>query len=121
LFLYISRERNIGLISLIEDEDPFKNLPFEGKIKIMSEMTEKEISDGIEQIKFICKDYCGKCPSYLGTGENKLAFCSIGKGSQIKEKKGCLCKQCPVTKMMSLRWEYYCIESSAVEQSNAEK
>ena len=105
---------------MIEDES-FKDLPFDEKIKIMNGMTDKEISDGLEQIKYICKDYCGKCPSYQGTGETNLAFCSIGKSSLIKEKKGCLCNQCPVTKMMSLRWEYYCTEGSALELSKAGK
>jgi hypothetical protein len=65
---------------MIDDEE-FKNLPYEEKIKIMNGMTEKEINDGVEQIKYICKDYCGKCPSYQGTGETNLAFCSIGKSS----------------------------------------
>jgi len=105
---------------MIDDED-FKSLPYEEKIKIMAGMTEKEINDGIEQLKYICKDYCGKCPSYQGTGETNLAFCSIGKSSLIKEKKGCLCKQCPVTKMMSLRWDFYCTDGNALELSNAEK
>ncbi|MHA1377402.1 MAG: DUF2769 domain-containing protein [Candidatus Helarchaeota archaeon] len=102
-------------------EENFKNLPFEEKIKIMNVMTEKQKNDGIEQVKFICKDYCGKCPSYVGTGETNLAFCSIGKSSLIKEKKGCLCRQCPVTKMMSLRWLNYCTEGSALELSEADR
>ncbi|MHA1188399.1 MAG: DUF2769 domain-containing protein [Candidatus Heimdallarchaeota archaeon] len=46
-----------------------------------------DISDGLEQVKFMCKDYCGKCPSYQGTGETDLGFCSIGKSAKIKEKK----------------------------------
>ena len=103
------------------DDESFKDKPYEEKIKIMSGMTDKEISDGLEQIKFICKDYCGKCPSYHGTGETNLAFCSIGKSSLIIEKKGCLCKTCPVYKMMSLRWEYYCTDGNAMELSYAEK
>ena len=105
---------------MIDDED-FKSLPYEEKIKIMAGMTEKEINDGIKQLKYICKDYCGKCPSYQGTGETNFAFCSIGKSSLIKEKKGCLCKQCPVTRMMSLRWDFYCTDGNALELSNAER
>jgi hypothetical protein len=101
---------------MIEDES-FKDKPFEEKIRIMSEMTDKELKDGIEHLKFICKDYCGKCPSYQGTEEMKLAFCTTGKSSKILEKKGCLCKQCPVYKMMSLRWEYYCVQGNAMELS----
>lgn len=107
-------------MQMIMDES-FKDLSFEEKIKIMERMTEKQIREGIEQIKFMCKDYCGKCPSYQETGETNLAFCSVGMSSKVKEKKGCLCKQCPISKMMSYRWEYYCFEGSAIELFNAEK
>lgn len=99
------------------DDVSFKDKTFEEKIQIMEGMTEKEISDSIEQLKFFCKGYCGKCPSYQGTGETHLAFCSLGKSQKIQGKKGCLCKQCPVYKMMSLRWEYYCVEGSALKLS----
>ena len=102
-------------------DESFKDKTFEEKIKIMEEMTEKQIREGFEQTKFMCKDYCGNCPSYQGTGETNLAFCAVGKSAKIKEKKGCLCSQCPVSKMMSYRWEYYCIEGSAIDLSNAEK
>ena len=108
------------MAKMIDDED-FKQLPFEDKVKIMNGMTESQINEGLKQIEFICKDYCGKCPSYQGTGEVNLAFCSIGKSSLIKEKKGCLCKHCPVTRMMSLRWDYYCIKGNAQELSKTEK
>lgn len=107
---------------LVSDlEENFKNLPFEEKIKIMDRMTEKQKNDAFEQVKFICKDYCGKCPSYEGTGETNLAFCSIGKSSLIKEEKGCLCGQCPITRQMSLRWVNYCTQGSALELSKAGK
>ena len=103
------------------DDESFKDLPYEEKIKIMKGMTEKQLQESLEQVKFMCKDYCGKCPSYQGTGETNLAFCSIGKSSIIKEKKGCLCKQCPISKMMSLRWEFYCTEGNTLELAIAEK
>ena len=102
-------------------DESFGDLPFEEKIKIKEGMTEKQIRDGIEQTKFMCKDYCGKCPSYQGSGETNLAFCSVGKSTKIKEKKGCLCNQCPISKMMSFRWEYFCTEGSAIELSKVEK
>jgi len=102
-------------------DESFKDLPFEEKIQIIEGMTEKQIQDGLEQTKFMCKDFCGKCPSYQGTGETNLAFCSIGKSAHIKERKGCLCKQCPIFKMLSLRWEFYCIEGNALELAIAEK
>ncbi len=103
------------------DDTSYKDLPFEEKIQIMNAMTEKQLQDSLEQVKFMCKDYCGKCPSYVGTGETNLAFCSIGKSSIIKEKKGCLCKQCPISKTMSLRWEFYCTDGNAIDLAIAEK
>ncbi|NHJ05515.1 MAG: DUF2769 domain-containing protein [Candidatus Heimdallarchaeota archaeon] len=106
---------------MIEDEDFFKNLPFEEKIKMMDMMTEQQKREGLENTKYICRDYCGKCPSREEKRETKMAFCTIGKSSLIKEKKGCLCTQCPIYRTMSLRWEYYCIEGSALEQSKTEK
>ncbi|MEA2070344.1 MAG: DUF2769 domain-containing protein [Asgard group archaeon] len=105
---------------MIDDEN-FKDKPFEEKIRILNQMTEKQLSDSIEQLKYICKDYCGKCPTYQETGETELAFCTIGKSKKIKEKKMCLCKKCPVYKMMSFRWKYYCMEGSAIECSKRNK
>ena len=99
-------------------DENFKSLPFEEKIKIMDGMTEKQKMDSLEQIKHVCKDYCGKCPSLQNTGETNLAFCSIGKSNLIIEKKGCLCNTCPIFKMMSLRWDYFCIRGSALELSD---
>ncbi|MHA1123199.1 MAG: DUF2769 domain-containing protein [Candidatus Heimdallarchaeota archaeon] len=103
------------------DDESFKDLPFEEKIKIMEGMSERQLQENLEQVKYMCKDFCGKCPSYQGTGETDFAFCSIGKSSRIKENNGCLCKQCPISKMMSLRWEIYCTEGSALELAIAEK
>lgn len=103
-------------------DDDFKNLPFEEKMKMMDMMmTEKQKNDGLENTKFICKDYCGKCPSYQGSGEEDLAFCMIGKSRKINEEKECLCEQCPITKTMSLRWNYYCTKGSALELSKSGK
>jgi len=94
---------------------------FEDKIKMLDMMTEKQKQESKEQVKYTCKDYCGKCPSYVGTGEKELAFCMSGKSSIIKEEKGCICGQCPISKTMSLRWGYYCTKGSSMELSNAEK
>lgn len=103
-------------------EDDFKNLTFEQKLQmIYSRLTERQKRENQEQVLYICKDYCGKCPSHKGIEETALGFCMIGKSSVIKEKKGCLCGQCPITKTMSLRWAYYCTNGSALELSEAEK
>ena len=94
---------------------------FEDKIKMLDMMTEKQKQESKEQVEYTCKDFCGKCPSYEGTGETELAFCMTGKSTKIKEQKGCLCNQCPITKTMTLRWAYYCARGTAMELSEAEK
>ncbi len=103
-------------------EEDFKNLTFEQKLQmIYGKLSERQKRENREQVIYTCKDYCGKCPSYVGTGDTSLGFCMIGKISVIKEKKGCICGQCPIAKTMSLRWEYYCTGGSALELSQAEK
>ena len=62
---------------------------------------------------------CGKCPSWVECGE-KGGFCLIGKSTCIKEEKGCICPDCPVTKKMGLKHGYYCTRGSALEQMTAE-
>lgn len=63
---------------------------------------------------------CKKCPSYVECNE-KAGFCLIGKSNCIKEKKGCICPDCPVTKKMNLKWGYYCTDGSAMKMMEAEK
>ncbi len=81
----------------------------------------KEQKMSFEEAKKICKDYCGMCPSYLGTGENELLFCRIGKSEVITDEKGCVCGGCPVQKKMGLKWFYYCTKGSSKEQAETEK
>lgn len=87
---------------------------------MLAYMSEKERERGVEQLVYICKDYCGKCPTSKGTGETSLVCCTLGKSAAINEKKGCLCGQCPLTRMMSFRREYYCTQGKAMEFSEAE-
>jgi hypothetical protein len=94
---------------------------FEDKMKAMMGISEEEMAKKIEELKVVCKNYCGPCPSYTGTGETELAFCALGKSKVIKEDKGCLCPGCPVTEMMSLRWDDYCLRGAGRELSMAEK
>lgn len=63
---------------------------------------------------------CKGCPSYVECNE-KAGFCLAGKSTCIKEKKGCVCPECPVTKKMNLKWGYYCTDGSAKELMEAEK
>ncbi|MBD3228793.1 MAG: DUF2769 domain-containing protein [Candidatus Lokiarchaeota archaeon] len=103
-------------------EEKFIKASFEEKMEMLyGKMTEKQMEQNIEQVMFTCEQYCGRCPSYKGTGEISLAFCMTGKSSEISEKKDCLCTQCPIYKTMSLRWEYYCTSGSALELSQSEK
>ena len=74
----------------------------------------------VENVIGFCAEYCGKCPSYEGTGETALAFCTLGKSSIIHEQRGCLCAQCPISRTMSLRWDHYCVQGKAMELSEAE-
>jgi|Deesub1362A_J573_1020465.scaffolds.fasta_scaffold00322_31 hypothetical protein len=81
---------------------------FEEKIKAMKTISPEEMDKRVKEIKNVCKSFCGDCPTYTGAGETQLGFCAVGKSNLIKEKKGCLCVNCPITKAMSLRWDYYC-------------
>lgn len=63
---------------------------------------------------------CRKCPSYVKCDED-VGYCLVGKSNCIKEKKGCICPECPVTKKMELKWGYYCTDGSAMELMEAEK
>ncbi len=58
---------------------------------------------------------CGMCPSYMGTGEEKLTFCVIGKSTVITKEKGCICPGCPVQVELKLSWDYYCTKGSGKE------
>ncbi|TXT58449.1 MAG: hypothetical protein BAJALOKI1v1_1650010 [Promethearchaeota archaeon] len=84
----------------------------------MGNMSQEEMKKQLENVKEICKDYCGKCPSYTGTGETKLGFCATGKSDIIKAEKGCLCPECPVYEDMGLRWMVYCTRGSGSELSD---
>ncbi|NJD77055.1 MAG: DUF2769 domain-containing protein [Candidatus Methanoperedens sp.] len=88
---------------------------FEQNMEAMSKMSPEQVQDKIKELNKIC--ICRNCPTYVGTGENKLTFCAIGKSTIIKIDRGCLCPGCPVQKAMALRWDRYCLKGSGVEQS----
>ncbi len=102
-------------------EEHFANATFEEKMKLMAHMSEADQARSVENAIGFCAEYCGKCPTYEGTGETALVFCTLGKSSIIAEQKGCLCAQCPIAKTMSLRWDQYCIKGKAMELSEAER
>jgi hypothetical protein len=88
---------------------------FEQNMQAMSKMSPAEMQTKIKELDKIC--ICGKCPTYVGTGEKKLTFCAIGKSTIIKKDKGCFCPGCPVQKTLALRWDRYCLKGSGMEQS----
>jgi hypothetical protein len=59
---------------------------FEQNMEAMSKMTQAQMQAKIKELDKIC--VCGKCPTYIGTGEKKLTFCAIGKSTIIKKDKG---------------------------------
>jgi hypothetical protein len=88
---------------------------FEQNWEAMSKLSPAEMQSQIKELDKIC--VCGKCPTYVGTGEKKLTFCAIGKSAVIKKDKGCLCPTCPVQKNLALRWDRYCLKGSGMQQS----
>ncbi|MCZ7402792.1 MAG: DUF2769 domain-containing protein [Candidatus Methanoperedens sp.] len=88
---------------------------FEQNMQAMSKMSPAEMAAKIKDLDKIC--ICGKCPTYVGTGEKKLTFCAIGKSTMIKKDKGCVCPGCPVQKTLALRWDRYCLKGSGMDQS----
>ena len=78
------------------------------------QMSEEERMKFIAENKKMC--ICASCPSYVGTGETELAFCTIGKSEVITEEKGCTCPSCPVTDKMGLTHTYFCTRGSEREQ-----
>lgn len=90
---------------------------FEEKMQEIEKLSPEKREKKIKEVQDICKDFCGNCPTYQNTGEDRLGFCATGKSDKIEEERGCLCGSCPVTEKMSLRWGYYCTRGSAQKQS----
>ena len=104
-------------MNTLADIENWQNASFEQKYKsMMGGMSEDQIRKSAEQVLHMCQ--CVKCPSYTEGSDDNLVFCTLGKSDTMHEKKGCLCSTCAVAKTMSLRWEYYCIQGSAVSLSD---
>ncbi len=98
-------------------DEKWPTATFEEKYNMMmGSMSKEDQRRSIENVVHMCQ--CVRCPSYTGTGETDLVFCSLGKSEKIQEQQGCLCPQCGVTKTMSMRWDYYCTKGSAVDLSD---
>lgn len=80
------------------NQENFGGATFEQKLKMLAIMSEKDQARSAENLLGFCENYCRKCPSYIGTSETRLSFCTLGKSAHIKEQKGCLCSQCPIAR-----------------------
>ena len=103
-------------------DEQFPTATYEEKVKMMAQahMSEVDQKRSVENLIGYCEEYCGKCPTYEGSGETTLGLCTIGKSTKIQEQKGRLCGQCPISRTMSLRWDHYCVKGKAMELSDTE-
>jgi hypothetical protein len=65
----------------------------------------KKVEDNEKNVE-ICTNFCGICPSYLGTDE--WLFCARSKSTKKISKKGCLCPSCQVYIDYELSDNYFC-------------
>ncbi|MHA2432214.1 MAG: DUF2769 domain-containing protein [Candidatus Thorarchaeota archaeon] len=99
------------------DIETWKSDTFEAKYKaLMGGMSEADQKRSAQQVIHLCQ--CNRCPTNTETGEINAVYCTFGKREMIHEQKGCLCSECSITRTMSLRWDYYCTQGSAVELSD---
>jgi hypothetical protein len=98
-------------------DEKWPTASFESKFEMMiGHMSKTEQKQAAQNIIHLC--LCNKCPTNSETGEIDRVYCTFGKSESIQEQKGCLCSGCPITKTMSMRWEYYCMQGSAVDLSD---
>ncbi len=90
-----------------------KQKTFEQNMEALTNLSPQEMAARLRELDQEC--ICGMCPSYLGTGEERLTFCVIGKSKAIEKEKGCVCPACPVQTELALRWDYYCTKGSGKE------
>lgn len=90
---------------------------YEDLLEKIEKMPSNKKKEFFENAREKCRKFCGKCPSYLGTGETGLLFCTKGDNEKIEDDSGCMCVVgCPIQKELGLRWSHYCIRGPANEQ-----
>jgi hypothetical protein len=89
---------------------------WEDKMEELNSLSEEERQEQIDELKEIC--ICPGCPTYAGTGEERVLFCSTGNSEIIEEMKGCVCGTCPNVRTMGLTRIYYCLRGSEADQRN---
>ncbi|RLI57158.1 MAG: DUF2769 domain-containing protein [Candidatus Thorarchaeota archaeon] len=96
------------------DIENWKEATFEEKYaSMMAGMSVEDQRKSAQQVIHLC--LCSRCPTYKEAEHEGLVFCTLGKSQSMHEKNGCLCSECSVTRTMSLRWEYYCLQGAATE------
>jgi hypothetical protein len=90
---------------------------FEKMTQMMSKMTEEEHKKAIKENKKHC--ICPDCPTYNECAKEKdeLLYCKLGKSQAcIIKESGCICPACPITEMMGLTNDYFCIKGTENQQ-----
>jgi len=90
---------------------------FEEMMQMMSQMTENERMNAIEENKALC--ICPDCPTYneCAQEKNELFYCGMGKSPTcITQESGCICPACPITEKMGLTHDYFCLKGTEKEQ-----
>jgi len=73
----------------------------------------------MEQNEKLC--ICAGCPTFKGTGEKALLFCTTSKSSMIKKDKGCICAKCPITTRLGLTHLTFCLRGTEAQQRGTTK
>jgi hypothetical protein len=80
-------------------------------------MTEEERKKAIKENKKLC--ICPDCPTYNECAKEKreLVYCASGKSQAcITKESGCICPACPITEMMGLTKDYFCVRGTESQQ-----
>ncbi len=80
-------------------------------------MTEEERKKAIKENKKLCS--CPDCPTYNECAKEKreLVYCASGKSQAcITKESGCICPACPITEMMGLTKDYFCVRGTESQQ-----
>jgi len=110
-----SPEPEVSRLDMLKKDLMEKKGMSEAEVATMME----DLQEKLPMVKEKC--ICATCPSYV-EGETELGFCHplVGKSTKITERKGCICPECPIFKMMGLKRGYYCLQGSELELDLAE-
>jgi hypothetical protein len=90
---------------------------FEGMIRKITKLPEKEQRKILEKMRSLC--ICWSCPSYTGCAESagETSFCTFGRSFFcISSATVCYCPKCPVFEDIGLNFAIYCIRGSEKAQ-----